>query len=103
MNQTRQEKLQKILEDILESDNVYFQPPAAVKMKYPAIVYHMSSVSVKYANNKPYVQSQGYVLTLITKYPNSKYYYEILCLPYCRFDRHYTANGLNHEVFTLFY
>ena len=38
MAKTRLE-LQSVLEQTLGSRNVYFQPPASVKMKYPAIVY----------------------------------------------------------------
>lgn len=31
--------LSKLLREILDSDNVYFQPPESLKMNYPAIVY----------------------------------------------------------------
>ena len=31
--------LQALLEDLLGSRNVYYQPPESVKMNYPAIVY----------------------------------------------------------------
>ena len=34
--------------------NVYFQPPSSVKMNYPCIVYSLSRISVKKANNKLY-------------------------------------------------
>lgn len=104
MNQkANQEKLQKMLEDLLGSENVYYQPPAAVKMKYDAIVYDLSAMNTKYANNKPYIQMQAYTVTLITKNPNSEVIDKLKALPYCRFDRHYIADRLNHNVFTLYY
>ena len=33
--------LQKLLVELLGSDNVYFQPPPSVQMNYPAIVYKL--------------------------------------------------------------
>ena len=36
--------LQTFLEELLESKNVYFQPPESVKMKYPAIVYALDDI-----------------------------------------------------------
>ena len=41
--------LQTFLEEILESRNVYFQPPESVKMKYPAIVYALDDIENVYA------------------------------------------------------
>lgn len=38
--------LQTFLEEILESRNVYFQPPESVKMKYPAIVYALDDIEM---------------------------------------------------------
>ena len=38
------ERLSAILHEVLGSDNVYYQPPESVKMKYPAIVYTRDSI-----------------------------------------------------------
>lgn len=45
--------LQTFLEELLESKNVYFQPPESVKMKYPAIVYaeYMAQLRTKGLKN----------------------------------------------------
>ena len=48
-------KLQTILEDILGSGNVYFQPPSSVKMSYPAIRYSRDNIDKKVANNSTYL------------------------------------------------
>ncbi len=35
--------------------------------------------------------------------PDSVIVEKVSKLPRCRFDRHYTADELNHDVFTLYY
>ena len=43
--------LQTFLEELLESKNVYFQPPESVKMNYPAIVYALDDIDNVQADN----------------------------------------------------
>ena len=97
------EDLQDVLEQLLRSRNVYFQPPASVKMKYPAIVYTLSNIQNTFADNSPYVQSNAYQLTVIDTDPDSEIVKRISSLPLCRFNRHFTSDNLYHDVFTLFY
>ena len=94
--------LQNKLEEILENRNVYFQPPSSVRLQYPAIVYSLKDIQRDFANNLSYIASRGYELTLIDKNPDSEFVEKILELPYCRFDRHFTSDNLNHYVFTLY-
>lgn len=95
--------LQTMLETILGSRNVYFQPPASVQMKYPAIVYSLANIDNAFANNKVYMQSTSYELTLIDKNPDNEFVKKISTLPCCRFDRHFRSDNLNHYVFTITY
>ena len=95
-------ELQTRLEDILGSRNCYFQPPASVQMKYPAIVYSLSTIVKLHANDDMYKPLKAYMVTLIDKNPDSPFVDEILKLPYCRFDRFYASDNLNHWVFTLY-
>lgn len=88
--------------DVLGTRSVYFQPPASVKMNYPAIVYSRSRINSIYANDKTYMQYPGYEVILIDKNPDSEYVEKIMQLPYCRFDRHYESDNLNHDVFTIY-
>lgn len=46
--------LQLLLEELLESRNVYFQPPESVKMNYPAIVYALEDIENAHADNGVY-------------------------------------------------
>lgn len=95
--------LQTLLESVLGSPNVYFQPPESVKMSYPAIVYTLSSIGNNHANNNVYLQSFSYEITVIDYDPDSKIAMTISKLPKCRFNRHFKSDNLNHYVFTLYY
>lgn len=98
------EKLNSIIGKT-ESDgdtHVYFQPPASVKMKYPAIRYSLDVIDTKKADNNMYKKAFGYKLTLIDKNPDSGYVDEILKIPYCSFINAYTADNLNHFVFRIY-
>lgn len=83
-------------------DNVYFQPPELVKLKYPAIVYEVKNFDVKHANNMPYTVFDAYEVTLIDPNPDCENMRKILQLPNCRFDRFFTSENLNHYVFTIY-
>lgn len=95
--------LQTLLEDILESRNVYFQPPESLKINYPAIIYSLNSFLDINANNKLYLSKTSYSITLINKNPDNVFVDKIKQLPYCSFDRSYTSDNLNHYVFTIYY
>ena len=94
--------LQTELEGTLGSGNVYFQPPSTVKMIYPCIVYERSNGFSQFANNKPYLYKQRYQATLIAKDPDIDVIGKIAMLPMCVYDRHFTAENLHHDVFSIF-
>lgn len=96
-------ELQNLLEDILESENVYFQPPESTKIRYPAIVYSRSRIDSKHADDGAYTSSVQYTVTLIDPNPDSEFVFKIAQLPYCRHDRNYKSDNLNHDVFTLYF
>lgn len=95
--------LQAKLEKILGSRNVYYQPPESVKMSYPAIVYTMSDIDSKHANDKAYINHNRYEIIVIDKKPDNEAIEKILELPFSSFDRHYTSDNLHHDVITLYY
>lgn len=96
-------ELQDLLEDILGSPNVYFQPPESLKIKYPAIVYSRSNMRSTFANNSLYKLDNAYTVILIYDDPDSVTPRKLLSLPMCSFDRHYVADNLYHDAFTLYY
>lgn len=95
-------ELQSVLESILGSRNVYFQPPASLVMKYPAIVYELENIQTRHGDNEKYLKNKAYKITLIDRDPDSTYIDEIGNLPYTSFDRSYVSDNLNHFVFTIF-
>lgn len=95
--------LHTILEGILGSRNVYFQPPSSVRMQYPAIVYSRKDIEKRSANDGAYRKLPSYEVILVDKNPDSKFVEKIIDLPYCSFDRHYESDNLNHDVFTLYF
>lgn len=96
-------KLHEILCEILGSRNAYFQPPESIKMKYPAIVYSRDDIESEHADNGVYMQSTAYQLIVIDPDPDSEIVDKIKMLPKCSYDRHYKADNLNHDVFTIYY
>lgn len=95
-------KLIETFKEVLGNNNVYFQPPASVKMKYPAIVFSRKRIDNRHANNGVYLQSFGYEATVIDYEPDSEYVIKMSQLPNCKHDRPYVADGLYHDVFTIF-
>lgn len=96
-------ELQSMLEKLLGSRNVYFQPPSSIRMNYPAIVYSRKDIDNIYANNDTYLQTKAYNVIVIDKNPDSEIVEKVSILPKCRFDNHYVADNLNHDAFTLYF
>lgn len=82
--------------------NVYYQAPASVVMKYPAIRYDLSRIDTVNANNNPYLSDAAYQVIVIDSDPDSEIAEAISKFPLCRLNRFYTAENLNHFVFILY-
>ena len=95
--------LQAELEELLGSRNVYFQPPASVRINYPAIVYTRSDIDNTFADDSVYMQSHFYEVTVIDEDPDSKIVEAVSKLPTCRFSRHFTSENRNHDTFIIYY
>lgn len=95
--------LQAMLEELLGSRNVYFQPPASVKMSYPAIVYSLNGFDKKLADDQCYMLQRSYQITYIDKSPDSPLVDKIASLPLCSFVQHFTMDNLNHYNYTIYY
>lgn len=92
------------LREILNSSNVYFQPPPTMKMQYPCIIYNKNAYPVRYADDTVYKSKQNYSLTVVDEDPDSEIHLDILKnFQYCRVDSYYRSNNLNHTKLTLYY
>lgn len=96
-------ELHDVLKAILGSENVYFKEPPTVQMQYPCIVYRRSGIDIKHADNKPYSHAISYQVTVITDDPDDETHLKVGMLPTARYDRNYTADKLNHDVYNLFF
>jgi hypothetical protein len=96
-------ELQAILTDILGTNHVYFQPPPSIQMTYPCIVYNRDYELFNYADDKPYKTRRRYQVTVIDRNPDSEILEKISELPLCVYDRFFTADNLNHDVYKLFF
>lgn len=96
-------ELQTLLEGLLGTRNVYFQPPANVQMEYPCILYKRDAADSQFAGNTPYRYTKRYQVTYISQDPDSEIPDKIALLPMCVFDRHYAVRNLNHDVFSIFF
>jgi hypothetical protein len=100
---TRRTQLQGILETVLGSSNVYFQPGEGRTLNYPCIVYERDNASTKHADNAPYSWQQRYQVTFVSREPDSDVIDKLYSLPLCVFNRHFATSGLNHDVFVLYH
>lgn len=96
-------ELHSLLEELLESKNVYYQPPESIKMQYDAIKYSKDAIDTTHANDGKYLMKDRYELTVISKRPDNPVIKKLLALPYCSYDRPYVADNLYHDVLTIYY
>jgi hypothetical protein len=85
------------------TDNVYFQPPENVKLEYPCIVYHRDFADTKFADDQPYAHKKRYMITVIDRDPDSEIPSKVAAMPMSLFNRFYTADNLNHDVFNVYF
>jgi hypothetical protein len=91
--------------DILKTftDNVYFQPPTNVQLKYPCIIYERDYAKTEFGDNLPYNYTKRYMVTVIDRDPDSTIPEKVAALPMSTFNRFYTADDLNHDVYSIFF
>jgi hypothetical protein len=96
-------ELQTLLEGLDPGVNVYYQPPPEFQMTYPAIVYNLDFRVAHFADNIPYARTWRYQVTIIDRDPDSSIPEKVGGLPMTTFNRHYTTEGLNHNIFELYF
>ena len=96
-------KLQALLEGILGSENVYFQPPNNLTMSYPAIVYNVGGLNNDYGDNLPYNQTIEWDITVIHSNSDNDIWLKIGALPMCVLTRTAVVDNLYHYYFTLYF
>lgn len=98
----KRRKLQSLLEELLESRNVYFQPPSNIRMKYPCVVYELSRIQNQHADNAAYLKGLGFSVMYITRNPEDEMILKLDSLPYAYFDTHFESDNLHHYQYTIY-
>jgi hypothetical protein len=94
-------ELHQILETFVP--NVYFQPPINVRLEYPCIIYKRDFANTKFADGKPYDHIVRYAITVIDQNPDSEIPKKVAMLPMSLFNRFYTVDNLNHDVYNVYF
>lgn len=88
---------------ILGSTNVYFQPPTSITLKYPCIVYKLDGVEGVHADDRRYLNTKRYLVTVVDRNPDTLIPDKLLESQYCEFEDHFVVDNLNHYVCSLYY
>ena len=100
----RRLQLHEKLCEILGSRNVYFQPPASIKMEYDCFRYKITDRDDIRADDMRYRNLEEYELLFITRDPDSpipnRLYEEFR---YISSGKPYTVDNLHHTPFTIYY
>lgn len=91
------------LKTVLGSSNVYFQPPSTLTMKYPCIIYKIDDMEGVHANDRRYLGTKRYLVTIVDRNPDTLIPDKLLELPYCAFENHFVVDNLNHYICSLYY
>lgn len=95
--------LHNLLLEILDEPYVYFQPPSGHEMDYPCIIYRLAKMDGVHANDKRYLNTRRYLVTVVDEDPDSELPDKIFKLPYCAFEDHFVVDNLNHYIYSLYY
>ena len=93
------------LHQLLETfaDHVYFQPPINVQLQYPCIIYKRDFADTKFADDKAYNHTLRYMITIIDPDPDSEIPNKVALMSMSLFNRFYTADNLNHDVYSVYF
>lgn len=95
--------LRSIVKQRCGSENVYYQPPANLRMKYPRICYELSKIRSRDADDRVYRQTFHYTVTVIDTKPDSEMTAAMGLLAKASHDRHFISDNLYHDVFSVWY
>lgn len=94
-------KMHNRFKELLESNEVYYNPPDGKKIKYPCIIYKDKNFDIRYASDKAYKYDRVYQVSLIGSRPIDDLKNKLLLeLSYIRFDNSFVSDNLYHYVYT---
>ena len=111
----RSDLLIQELKDLLGTDEVYFQAGPDVGsdensyiftgIEYPCFIMERTTAYQPHANDRNYLFRPGYQVTYINRdEPDPEMLEEVVRhFPCCKYDRHFIADNLHHDVFMIYY
>lgn len=83
---------------------VYFKPPAKSQLDYPCIVVEKKYADQKYADNRNYSTHIAYQILVMDTVPDGDIQAKVIEeFNMLHWDNDFTADGIYHSAFTLFY
>ena len=96
--------IQEKFKFLLGSNNVYYQPPANLKMKYPAIVYSLDGLDVKRFDNTRLINKNCFSVTHIYRNESENLVETILKnFEYISFDNRSIVDGIYNDHYTIYW
>ena len=95
--------LRSIVKQRCGSENVYYQPPANLRMKYPCICYELTKIRNRDADDGVYRQTFQDDVTVIDTKPDSEMTAAVSELSKASHDRQFISDNLYHDVFSVWY
>lgn len=84
--------------------NVYIDPPENIKMNYPCARVRLNAGRIRYADNKAHIFIPSWEIIYISYIPDDEMVNKITyAFSRISYTRHYTADNLHHNSFTLYY
>ena len=74
-----------------------------ITMHYPCIRYSRSHIDARFADNKPYLKHKRYELILIYEDADDDLPEKLIDEITVSHDRHYVADNLHHDVFSMYF
>ena len=106
---SRRLKLHNALCDILSLSkqrtrvSCLFSTTIIGKNEIPRHVYALDDIENTFANDGVYLSARKYSVTVIDSDPDNSLVDKVASMPTSRFNRHYTKDNLNHDVFEIFF
>jgi len=82
---------------------VYFQPPTNILLNYPCIIYKRDFADTKFADDIVYDHMIRYQIMVIDQDPDSEIPKKVAMMPMSLFNRFYTVDNLNHDVYNVYF
>lgn len=88
----------------LIGNNVYFQPPASIRMSYPCIIYQIEPPDMKHADDIHYLFTNHYKVIYVDRDPDNDMKITLLkSFPMMRMTNFMTVDNLNQYHYDLYY